>query len=421
MSHATIRIAGIFIAVFFTLQSVNFAYGLVDPNTLKRSIDEKSKELQAVNEQIQATHRNLVEIEEKGKTLKREIQAFDYRISQTNLGIKASQIKIERYRLEIESLENGIVEKTLKAREVRSGVAEMLRELQTKDRDSLFMAFLRNQSLADSLQETESVTRLSSELTDQVQELEAVKAELTGSLESVHDKKAAVEGEQQTLKSRRVASEEERGQRQTFLVTTKNQEKLYQEQLKELQQMQDAIAAEIEAIEHELRSRIDPNLLPIPRPGVLAWPTSSGIMSQGYGQTKFAALSYKGKWHNGIDIAAPIGAPIFAAESGEVVAVGNQDKFCPRGAYGKFIVVRHDNGFTTLYGHLSGQIVTQGAAVARGQTIGYMGRTGWATGSHLHFTLWSSTTHAMKASRSCGLMPVGGDLDPLQYLERAPS
>ena len=95
MSHATIRIAGIFIAVFFTLQSVNFAYGLVDPNTLKRSIDEKSKELQAVNEQIQATHRNLVEIEEKGKTLKREIQAFDYRISQTNLGIKASQIKIE--------------------------------------------------------------------------------------------------------------------------------------------------------------------------------------------------------------------------------------------------------------------------------------------------------------------------------------
>ena len=188
-----------------------------------------------------------------------------------------------------------------------------------------------------------------------------------------------------------------------------------------MEKQQAEIAEEIEAIEKELRAKIDPNLLPLPRPGVLVWPTGTPVrLSQGYGQTNFALYNYKGKHHNGIDIAGPLGTEIYAAEDGEVLAVGDQDRFCRRAAYGKYVVIKHANSLTTLYAHMSGQVVSVGQKVSREQLIGYMGKTGWATGPHLHFTVWSSLTYLVKPSRVCGPMPVGGDINPLQYLEKPP-
>lgn len=393
------------------------AYAL-DPDALKRSIEEKARALQEVNEQIQETHQGLVSIGEKGKTLTREISAYEYRIRQLTLGIRASQIKIEKYGIEIEGFENDISVKEGEVMKMREGIVGLLRELQSRDRENILLTFLKNKSLAEGLFEQESTVRLSEGLGDEVEKLEAIKSELTLALTGVQTKKVAVEIEERTLKARKAVSEEERQSRTSLLNQTKNQERLYQDQLKELEKQQAAIAEEIEAIERELRAKIDPNLLPIPRPGVLGWPAVSTVMSQGYGATRFALRNYRGKHHNGVDIAGPIGTEIYAAEEGVVMAIGNQDRFCPRAAYGKFIVVRHGNGLTTLYGHLSSQSVAAGQTVKRGELIGLMGRSGWATGSHLHFTVWSSITNLMKPTSSCGLMPVGGDLDPLQYLER---
>jgi murein DD-endopeptidase MepM/ murein hydrolase activator NlpD len=86
--------------------------------------------------------------------------------------------------------------------------------------------------------------------------------------------------------------------------------------------------------------------------------------------------------------------------------------------------VKHNNGLTTLYGHLSKYIVSIGQRVERGEVIGYVGSTGYATGPHLHFTVFASQTlvparpgypEGTKPSKSCGPMPVGGDLDPTKY------
>jgi murein DD-endopeptidase MepM/ murein hydrolase activator NlpD len=139
-------------------------------------------------------------------------------------------------------------------------------------------------------------------------------------------------------------------------------------------------------------------------------------MTQGYGATAFAKNGYQGHWHNGVDLAASIGTPVLAAEDGEVVATGNQDAYCYRGAYGKFIVIKHNDNLVTLYGHLSKQIVVKGDVVKRGQVIGYSGMTGYATGPHLHFTVFAGPTFYMGPSKVCGPMPYGGDLNPLSYL-----
>lgn len=85
---------------------------------------------------------------------------------------------------------------------------------------------------------------------------------------------------------------------------------------------------------------------------------------------------------NGVDLGAPAGTPIYAAAAGTVIVsrVGGWN-----GGYGNYVVIRHANGTQTLYSHLSSDGVSVGDTVSRGQRIGGVGRTGEATGNHLHF------------------------------------
>ncbi|MCL5733627.1 MAG: M23 family metallopeptidase [Patescibacteria group bacterium] len=186
----------------------------------------------------------------------------------------------------------------------------------------------------------------------------------------------------------------------------------------DLKKQQQAIADEIEAIDSVLRTKIDPSLLPAPVPGVLAWPTISGApITQGYGNTKFAETGYRSHWHNGVDIGIPIGTPVFAAQDGTVVASANQDLYCYHGAYGQFVAIDGTDNLSTVYGHLSLRIVKKGDTVKRGQLIGYSGKTGYATGPHLHFGVFAGPTFYIGPSKTCGpAEPYGGDLNPLSYL-----
>ncbi len=88
--------------------------------------------------------------------------------------------------------------------------------------------------------------------------------------------------------------------------------------------------------------------------------------------------------YNGVDLASYFGAPIMASASG-VVIISRTSGW--NAGYGNYIVVKHDNGTQTLYGHLSKNLVGVGEIVTQGQIIGEMGRTGKATGVHLHFEI----------------------------------
>ncbi len=106
--------------------------------------------------------------------------------------------------------------------------------------------------------------------------------------------------------------------------------------------------------------------------GEFTWPTVGGYISSQMGQRW-------GTVHRGIDIARPSNYNILASDNGVVVAAGNS------GSYGNRIVINHNNGYTTLYGHLSSINVEVGQVVEKGSVIGIMGSTGNSTGTHLHF------------------------------------
>ncbi|ALC88535.1 peptidase M23 [Bacillus sp. FJAT-18017] len=111
--------------------------------------------------------------------------------------------------------------------------------------------------------------------------------------------------------------------------------------------------------------------------GSFVWPASGGYVS--------SQVGYRwGKMHKGIDIARPSNYTIKAADNGTVVQAGWD------GAYGNKIVIDHNNGFRTVYAHLSSIDVNVGQTVARGAKIGNMGSTGDSTGIHLHFEVYKN-------------------------------
>ncbi len=105
--------------------------------------------------------------------------------------------------------------------------------------------------------------------------------------------------------------------------------------------------------------------------GMFGWPVGGGYISDGY---------ISDRNHKGIDIAAPYKTEVYASGSGTVIAAGWNS-----GGYGNYVIIEHENGYSTLYAHCSVVIAVEGQEVEKGQLIGYVGSTGNSTGNHVHF------------------------------------
>jgi len=108
-----------------------------------------------------------------------------------------------------------------------------------------------------------------------------------------------------------------------------------------------------------------------------------GRLSSFYGRRNHPIFR-KRSFHNGIDIATRYYTAVGAARAGRVTSAGWM------GGFGKAIIIQHDKGYRTLYGHLSRINVRNGQYVKAGRIIGRVGSTGFSTGPHLHFTMWKN-------------------------------
>jgi murein DD-endopeptidase MepM/ murein hydrolase activator NlpD len=111
-------------------------------------------------------------------------------------------------------------------------------------------------------------------------------------------------------------------------------------------------------------------------------PVNNAIMRSGFGSRRHPILGYV-KMHTGVDWATPYGTPIFASGNGVVEKVGWE------GGYGKYVRLKHNNGYETAYGHMSAfaKGMEPGKRVRQGQVIGFVGSTGQSTGAHVHYEI----------------------------------
>jgi len=380
-------------------------------NALRTQIKEKEETLKKLQEQEKNLNNQIKTAQKKETTLKNQINQFDQRIQKLAVDIEITETKISQHQLRIRELNLEIKRSEEIIQRNKKNLAELVRTIQSYDHANLLEILLRNKNFSDFLSQTERVQQLQRETQKRLEEIKLAKLKLGGEKTETESEKAELERLTQELDGQKAAAENQKTEKENLFKITKNQEKNYQKLLTETQKKGEVVQKEIYELEDKLKFAIDPNSIPAPRPGVLSWP-SNGILTQSYGMTAYAKSGiYGGGPHNGIDVAAGFGKPIRAAKEGKVVGV----KEAPY-AYGRWIAIEHDNGLTTLYGHLSSQIVSEGQNVKRGQIIGYEGSTGFSSGSHLHFTVYATSTFQTVPSKIAGLLPVGGSINPLDYL-----
>lgn len=246
----------------------------------------------------------------------------------------------------------------------------------------------------DALQESQSIT----EFTNAYEQLRAATVgqvhlvdEITSLAERLQDQRVIVE----TLQAETDAAETKaRTQREAVAKLTNQQTDLVARvrsdrvrrkallrklaaQQAEYTKRVEALQAESDALMEELRKYRYVGGAPGSKD--MLWPTD-GYVTSGFGYRKHPILKTR-RLHAGIDIPAPTGQPIYAAGDGTVVVSGTY------GGYGKAIVIDHGEGLSTVYAHQSRLGVGVGDDVLAGDTIGYVGSTGFSTGPHLHFEL----------------------------------
>ncbi|QQG42330.1 MAG: peptidoglycan DD-metalloendopeptidase family protein [Candidatus Giovannonibacteria bacterium] len=397
------------------LYSLSFA---AESDDLKSQIDQKNTEIQQLETEIKQYQEGIEEAESTADTLKGEIKRLDNEIKKLNAQISLTQTRISKKELEIKELGKNITDTSASIKNRQAALAKILEGLNARESEGTLTALLKYDTMSDFFDELERIKSLNESIRENYEELKMLKLNLEDRKQKAEAARRDLKNLQNELLAHREIQKDARAEKNNLLAATKNQEALYQKLLRDREKRRAEIYEEIKQIENELKKQIDFGSLPTFGSGILLNPIDGGVITQEFGRTSFSRYTdvYGNGFHNGIDFRAAVGTPIRAADGGVVKATGNTDYICPRGSYGKWVLIDHPNKLATLYAHLSLVRVGPRQEVGKGDIIGYSGNSGYTTGPHLHFTVYDARTVQLRKSRVCGVLPYGGYLDPANYL-----
>ncbi len=303
----------------------------------------------------------------------------------------------------------------------------MLRAIRKNDDTHLETALLGESTLSSFWNTFETSSTVAHSIRLKTEEIAEAKNQLERSRKSQESAKLDLEQYKKDLIARQSIISANKKDKAVVLQQTKNKESEYKTLLDKKETLKEAFENELTQYESELKLAIDTTKLPSVGSGVLAWPLDAVKITQYFGNTPFATKNpqiYSNRGHNGVDFRATTGTKIKASLTGIVAGTGSTDNFPGCYSYGKWVLITHDNGLSTLYAHLSYIGVNQGDKVLTGQVIGYSGNTGYSTGPHLHFGVYASQgvqiiTYSKSKNCHNAVIPIADPkayLNPLSYL-----
>jgi len=330
-----------------------------DKEETRKQIEQAQKEQDAYSTQVQ-------QVESKLLSSLSELDALKSQEAQAKLAIDKTTLLLVQNKQELLQLESELIEKN-------DILNSMVAEIYKKDNRDIINIILRSRDFIEFISRYKMMNLLLKQDADAVTVLE-------------EEKKKLVILNESTLSLMKVQkSEKDNIEKLIEMSVNKKREieDIYNEKVDLFSQakankdaliaMENQLAAKEIEVTNTLKNYKDGDA----PTGKFLWPTNGKISSR-FGLRTSSATG-NSRMHKGLDLYAPSGTPVIAADSGQVIKAEYD------GGYGYSILIYHGGGVATFYAHLSGFNVGTGQYVERGQVIGYVGSTGYSTGNHLHF------------------------------------
>lgn len=362
----------IFFIILVLIFQVNLIPASIYADSIEDSIkdigrekEETKKKVEDAKNEEEGYLKQVNEIEDNMLSVLNELEELNSKLDESKNNISDMAIDIALKKEELKKLEAEILEKT---EILNKRVAEMYKKGNSSSIDVIF----KSVGFIDFFTRLKMVSAIAQKDIEIINEIKDKKQKLLESQKNIikmHEEEISQKKELEILieESQKKKNELEKiynQKKELLTIATANKEALLL-----LERQLDQKQAEITKVLQQYSYGSSPT-------GKLMWPVY-GKLSSGFGNRR----SYSGsvRLHAGIDIWAPSGSNIFAAEAGQVL------KAEYHGGYGYSILIYHGGDFATFYAHLSGFAVSVGQTVQKGQVIGYVGTTGYTTGPHLHF------------------------------------
>lgn len=335
-----------------------------------------------------ASAASLSEIRSQIKEKEAELKEGQSKESDLSSQMLALEEKIQSMQDSIDELDTAIseAEEKLTVLEAELAEAEAKVEEQNENLGSRLRNMYKNGTIGfvDVLLDSGSFTEFLTNL-DMVEKIYASDEEVLAGLQDAYDeidkKKKEVEELQAELKESKQVAETEKSNLETSKAEVEKQKAEISASNTETQKMLNSLKADADAMAKKAAQNGSSSSTSSYTGGSMAWPVPSvgtSNITSVFGWRTHPIFGV-GRGHTGVDIGASYGSSVVAANPGKVIYAGWY------GGYGNCVQIDHGGGVVTLYGHNSSIAVRVGQQVSRGQTIAYIGSTGYSTGPHCHF------------------------------------
>lgn len=356
-------------------------------------IETKKSQIKSLKEQTEIYEKNIEIKKTEALTLKNQIDILNSRLAKTELDIKTLKVQIEEVNLEIQNINLQIQEKSWLIQKQKKSLAEFMRLIHRREEKTPLELLILNKTFSEFFDELQYLKRVQEDLCRLLLRLKNLKQELEVKHITLENKKQELESFKQDLEDEKVKLQEERANKEFLTKETRLSELKFQNLLYELRKEQEQTNIEIVNIEKQIRAKLKWQQKmgqmgdvffewPVPYQGITAYFHDPDYIFRHI--FEHPAIDLR-TLRNGVPT---MGMSVRAAESGYVA------KAKDAGLGYSYVMIIHNNGFSTVYGHLSRIDVEEDTYVTKGQVIGLSGGTPGTpgagrltTGPHLHFEI----------------------------------